>query len=134
MDLELIKMVGGGGGAVAVIVVVILFLRQWERMQDTLKNIATTFTSQIADSQQRFQDQLTELMAGATQSQKLYQAQIKTLIDDHMAVTRETVGAVKSLDATVRGVDATVRNVEATVRELQTVVRTLVVQDQHKQD
>jgi type I site-specific restriction endonuclease len=132
LEVEILKMVGGGGGIVATIAVVILFLRQQEKMHQTLTQIAEKFTADVAQSQRAFQDQLGQLMGQQMTSQKLYQEQIKSLINDHISVTRETVGAVKGLDATVRGVDATVRSVETTVRELQNVVRQIVLDNQRR--
>jgi hypothetical protein len=40
------------------------------------------------------------------------------MIDDHMSVTRETITAVKSVEATVRTVVDTVRNLETTVQNV----------------
>lgn len=116
MYAEILKAVSGGGSAVAIIAVVILFLRQQEKANEALRQIAEKFTAEVRDSQRAFQEQINIMMGTIGRSQKLYQDQIRGLIDDHMIVTRETVAAV-------RGLDATVRSVETTVKELQAVVQ-----------
>lgn len=110
MEVELLKLVTGGGGVVACIVVVILFLKQQEKQNETLKQITERFNAEVATNQKSYQDQITALTAQTYANQKLYQDQIKTMIDDHMSVTRETISAVKSVEATVRQLQETVQN------------------------
>lgn len=119
MEAELLKLVTGGGGVVACIVVVILFLKQQEKTNELLRQITDRFNAENSANQKAYQDQITSLAAQTYANQKLYQDQIKTIIDDHMSITRETISAVKS--------------VEATVRELQTIVKTLS-QDQNRRE
>lgn len=109
MEVELLKLVTGGGGVVACIVVVILFLKQQEKQNDTLKQITDRFNTEVAVNQKAYQDQINALSAQTYANQKLYQDQIKIMIDDHMSVTRETISAVKSVEATVRELQSTVQ-------------------------
>jgi hypothetical protein len=115
LETELLKLVTGGGGVVACIVVVILFLKNQEKQNDNIKQITEKFSADNAANQKAYQDQITALAAQTYANQKLYQDQIKTMIDDHMSVTRETITAVKSVEATVRSVVDTVRRLESTV-------------------
>jgi hypothetical protein len=118
LETELLKLVTGGGGVVACIVVVILFLKNQEKQNETMRQITEKFSADNASNQKAYQDQITALAAQTYSNQKLYQDQIKTMIDDHMSVTRETITAVKSIEATVRAVVDTVRGLEATVQAL----------------
>ncbi|RUL89370.1 hypothetical protein [Tautonia sociabilis] len=101
MEIELLKMLPGGGSVAALIVTVILFLKQQEKTQNGLTQITETFNSRVASAQASFQEQINRLMGQNAENQKLYQEQIQGLIDGHLEVSRETVAALKSLEAAV---------------------------------
>lgn len=117
-DIELVRLVREGGGIVATIVVVILFLRSQRSATADLHQIAERFTMESHSLAQGFQEQIRSLMLQVTVQQRAYQDQVRTLIDDHITVTRETVTAVRSLDVTVRSVEATVRELQRVVEEI----------------
>jgi hypothetical protein len=117
-DIELVKLVREGGGIVATIVVVILFLRSNRAATLDLERIADRFTAETRGLAQSFQQQIQALMDQISLQQRAYQEQIRSLIDDHITVTRETVSAVRNLDATVRSVEVTVRELQSVVQEI----------------
>jgi hypothetical protein len=91
-----------GASAVAVIVVVMLFLKQQDRINLMLESITKGFNDQVFDSQKAFQDQILRLTRQQFDNQKLYQDQIQSLIDAHVKVSRETILALKSLEASLK--------------------------------
>jgi hypothetical protein len=99
---ELIKMLPAGGSAVAVIMVVMLFLRQQDRLNLMVETITKGFNEQINDSQKTFQEQILRLTTQQFDNQRLYQSQIQSLIDAHIKVSRETIMALKSLEASLK--------------------------------
>ena len=99
---DLISLLPDGASAVAVIIVVMLFLKQQDRISLTLESISKGFQSQVFDSQKAFQDQVLELTHQQFVNQKLYQDQIQSLIDAHIKVSRETILALKSLEASLK--------------------------------
>ena len=99
---ELIKMLPAGGSAVAVIMVVMLFLRQQDRLNLMVETITKGFNEQINDSQKTFQEQILRLTTQQFDNQRLYQSQIQSLIDAHIKVSRETILALKSLEASLK--------------------------------
>jgi uncharacterized membrane protein YvbJ len=101
MEIELLKMLPGGGSVAALIVTVILFLKQQEKWQINLGQITETFNNRVASTQAAFQDQINHLMSQNTENQKLYQDQIRLLIDGHLEVSMETIAALKSLENAV---------------------------------
>lgn len=108
MELEMVKVVAmQGGGVVGVICVVLIFLRH-------LSKQASDFTSTLNTSQGD------------------HARQIARMVDDHVALTKETVAAVQKLDGTVRSVERTVRGVETTVADLKTVV-TILSRDRERE-
>ena len=113
IESELIKLATGGGGVVACILVVILFLKQQDKVNDLLKQIADKFSADIISYQKAFQDQLITLTAQSYSNQKLYQDQMKVMIDDHIELTKETITALKSNEATVRAIETTVKELQA---------------------
>jgi uncharacterized membrane protein YvbJ len=107
MEIELLKMLPGGGSVAALIVTVILFLKQQEKWQINLGQITETFNNRVITTQAAFQDQVTHLMAQNTENQKLYQEQIRLLIDGHLEVSIETVAALKALENAVHELQGT---------------------------
>jgi hypothetical protein len=99
---DLISLLPDGASAVAVIIVVMLFLKQQDRINLTLETITKGFHGQVFDSQKAFQDQVLELTHQQYDNQKLYQDQIQSLIDAHIKVSRETILALKSLEASLK--------------------------------
>lgn len=99
---ELIRLLPDGASAVAVIIVVMLFLKQQDRINATLETITQGFNDQVGDSQKAFQDQLLRLHRQQFDNQRLYQDQIQSLIDAHIKVSRETILALKSLEASIK--------------------------------
>jgi hypothetical protein len=99
---ELMKMLPDGASAIAVIVVVMLFLKQQERLNVMLETITRGFNDQVYDSQKTFQEQVLRLTRQQCENQKLYQDQIQSLIDAHIKVSRETILALKSLEASLK--------------------------------
>jgi hypothetical protein len=91
-----------GASAVAVIIVVMLFLKQQDRINVMLESITQGFNEQVGDSQKAFQDQILRLNRQQFDNQKLYQDQIQSLIDAHIKVSRETILALKSLEASLK--------------------------------
>ena len=99
---ELIKLLPDGAGVVAVIVVVMLFLRQQERLNLMIETVTKGFHDQVYESQRTFQEQVLRLTRQQFENQKLYQDQIQSLIDAHIKVSRETILALKSLEASLK--------------------------------
>jgi hypothetical protein len=99
---DLIRLLPDGASAVAVIYVVMLFLRQQDRINQTLESITRGFNEQVFESQKAFQEQVLDLTHQQNESQKLYQEQIQALIDAHIKVSRETIVALKSLEASLK--------------------------------
>src|SRR5947209_15834603 len=95
-------MLPAGGSAVAVIMVVMLFLRQQDRLNLMVETITKGFNEQINDSQKTFQEQILRLTTQQFDNQRLYQSQIQSLIDAHIKVSRETIMALKSLEASLK--------------------------------
>lgn len=102
MVTELIKLLPDGASVVAVIVVVMLFLRQQERLNVMIETVTRGFNDHAYESQHTFQEQVLELTQQMFENQKLYQDQIQSLIDAHVKVARETIVALKSLEASLR--------------------------------
>jgi predicted ABC-type ATPase len=100
--IDLIKLLPDGASAVAVIVVVMLFLRQQDRINQMLETITRGFNEQVNDSQKTFQEQVLRLTSRQYDTQRLYQDQIQSLIDAHIKVSRETILALKSLEASLK--------------------------------
>jgi predicted ABC-type ATPase len=96
---DLIRLLPDGASAVAVIVVVMLFLKQQDRINAMLESITKSFNDQVGDSQKTFQEQILRLTRQQYDNQKRYQDQIQSLIDAHIKVSRETILALKSLEA-----------------------------------
>jgi hypothetical protein len=99
---DLIRLLPDGASAVAVIIVVMLFLKQQDRINAMLESITKGFNEQVGDSQKAFQEQIVGLNRQQADNQKLYQDQIQSLIDAHIKVARETILALKSLEASLR--------------------------------
>jgi len=99
---DLIKLLPDGAGVVAVIVVVMLFLKQQDRISLTLESVTKGFNDQVFGSQKSFQDQVIQLTHQQFENQRLYQDQIQSLIDAHIKVSRETILALKSLEASLK--------------------------------
>jgi predicted ABC-type ATPase len=99
---DLIRLLPDGASAVAVIIVVMLFLRQQDRINLMLETITKGFNEQVNDSQKTFQEQILRLTARQHDNQRLYQEQIQSLIDAHIKVSRETILALKSLEASLK--------------------------------
>ena len=99
---DLIQLLPDGASAVAVIVVVMLFLRQQDRINLMLETITKGFNEQVNDSQKTFQEQVLRLTRHEHENQKHYQDQIQSLIDAHVKVSRETILALKSLEASLK--------------------------------
>lgn len=70
-------------------------------MNDVLKQITDKFNDQTASNQKSFQDQINSLSSQQYTNQKSFQDQIQLLIDAHLKVSKETIAAVKALEATV---------------------------------
>ncbi len=101
MEAELLQMLPGGGSVAALIMTVILFLKQQEKAQATINQVTETFNVRVTETQVSFQDQINRQMVQINENQKRYQEQIQSLIDAHIEVSRETVLALKSLEAAV---------------------------------
>jgi predicted ABC-type ATPase len=99
---DLIHLLPDGASAVAVIFVVMLFLRQQDRLNLMLETITKGFNEQVNDSQKTFQEQVLRLTTQQCDNQRLYQEQIQSLIDAHLKVSRETILALKSLEASLK--------------------------------
>ena len=99
---DLIRLLPDGASAVAVIIVVMLFLKQQDRINLMLESITKGFNDQVFDSQKAFQEQILRLARQQYENQKLYQDQIQSLIDAHIKVSRETIMALKSLEASLK--------------------------------
>lgn len=99
---DLIRLLPDGASAVAVIIVVMLFLKQQDRINLMLESITKGFNDQVFDSQKAFQEQILRLTRQQYENQKLYQDQIQSLIDAHIKVSRETIMALKSLEASLK--------------------------------
>ncbi len=99
---ELIKLLPNGASAVAVIIVVMLFLNQQDRINQMLESITKGFNDQVFDSQKAFQEQILRLTRQQCETQRQYQDQIQSLIDAHIKVSRETILAIKSLEASLK--------------------------------
>ena len=84
------------------IIVVMLFLRQQDRINMMLETITKGFNEQVNDSQKTFQEQILRLTSRQYDNQRLYQEQIQSLIDAHIKVSRETILALKSLEASLK--------------------------------
>lgn len=99
---DLIGLLPDGASAVAVIIVVMLFLKQQDRINQTLETITRGFQLQVVDSRKAFQDQVLELTHQQFENQKHYQDQVQSLIDAHIRVSRETIMALKSLEVSLK--------------------------------
>jgi predicted ABC-type ATPase len=99
---DLIRLLPDGASVVAVIVVVMLFLRQQDRINLMLETITKGFNEQVNDSQKTFQEQVLQLTTRQFDNQRLYQDQIQSLIEAHIKVSRETILALKSLEASLK--------------------------------
>jgi predicted ABC-type ATPase len=99
---DLIKLLPDGASAVAVIIVVMLFLKQQDRINLMLESITKSFNDQVFESQKTFQDQILRLTRQQFENQKHYQDQIQSLIDAHIKVSRETILAMKGLEASLK--------------------------------
>jgi hypothetical protein len=99
---DLIRLLPDGASVAAVIFVVMLFLKQQDRINLTLESITKGFHDHASDRQKAFQEQIVELTELQSDNQKLYQEQIQSLIDAHIKVSRETIQALKSLEASLR--------------------------------
>jgi predicted ABC-type ATPase len=99
---DLIHLLPDGASAVGVIIVVMLFLRQQDRINMMLESITKGFNEQVNDSQKTFQEQILRLTTQQYDNQRLYQEQIQSLIDAHIKVSRETILALKSLEASLK--------------------------------
>ena len=99
---DLIQLLPDGASAVAVIIVVMLFLRQQDRINLMLETITKGFSEQVNDSQRAFLEQVLQLTSRQFDNQRLYQDQIQSLIDAHIKVSRETILALKSLEASLK--------------------------------
>jgi uncharacterized membrane protein YvbJ len=99
---DLIKLMPEGASAVAVIIVVMLFLKQQDRINLVLESITKGFNDQVSDNQKSFQEQIIRLTRQQSDNQKLYQDQIQSLIDAHIQVSRETIMALKTLEASLK--------------------------------
>lgn len=99
---DLIRLLPDGASAAAVIVVVMLFLKQQDRINLMLESVTKGFNDQVFDSQKAFQDQILRLTHQQYDNQKLYQDQIQSLIDAHIKVSRETILALKALEASLK--------------------------------
>lgn len=98
---DLVKLLPNGAATVSVILVVILFLKQQEKMNVILEQITNKFNEQTAANQKSYQDQITALSSQYYTNQQAFQNQIQSLIDAHLKISRETISALKSLEATV---------------------------------
>lgn len=99
---DLIKLLPEGSSVVAVIVVVVIFLRNQKEFNVSLKNITDEFSKNVTAMQQDFQKQIDRLSNAYLENEKTYRTQIQKLFDDFITVSRETITAVKGLEATVR--------------------------------
>jgi predicted ABC-type ATPase len=99
---DLIKALPDGASAVAIIMVVILFLKQQERVNAMFETITKGFNEQAGETQKTFQDQILKLTSQQFDNQKSYQDQIQSLIDAHIKVSRETILAMKALEASLK--------------------------------
>ena len=102
--MELIKLLPNGAATVAVITVVILFLKQQDKWNEALEKITTKFNEQNTYNQKIHQEQINTLAAQQYDNQRAFQEQIQLLIDGHLKVSKETIAALKSLEATVSSV------------------------------
>jgi hypothetical protein len=99
---ELISLLPDGASVAAVILVVVLFLKQHEKINAMLTAIAKDFNAHIHESQKGFHEQILGLTKQQYEHQKSYQDQIQALIDAHIKVSRETIMALKTLEASIR--------------------------------
>src|SRR5262249_45171615 len=99
---DLIRLLPDGASAVPVLIVVLLFLKQQARINAMLESTTQGFNDQVGHSQKAFQDQIVRLNRQQYDNQKLYQDQIQSLIDAHIKVSRETILALKSLEASLK--------------------------------
>jgi hypothetical protein len=99
---DLIKMLPDGASAVAIIAVVILFLKQQDRVNAMFETITKGFNDQAGETQKTFQEQILRITSQQFDNQKLYQDQIQALTDAHIKVSRETILAMKALEATLK--------------------------------
>jgi hypothetical protein len=106
---ELIRLLPNGAATAAVIAVVVLFLRQQDKMNDVLNQITEKFNAQTAANQKAFQEQINELAKQYYVNQKVFQDQIQSLMDAHIKISRETITALKTLEATVTEVKNSIR-------------------------
>ena len=102
--VSLIKLLPNGAAVIAVIVVVVLFLKQQDKVSNVLEQITDKFNDQTINNQKAFQDQINVLAQQYYTNQKSFQDQIQHLIDAHLQVSRETISALKALEATVNEV------------------------------
>jgi hypothetical protein len=99
---DLIRLLPDGASAAAVIIVVMLFLKQQDRINLMVEAITKGFNEQVNGSQKAFHEQILGLTHQQYENQKLYQDQIQSLIDAHIKVSRETILALKSLEASLK--------------------------------
>jgi hypothetical protein len=99
---QLIQLIPNGASVVGVLIVVILFLRQQDKINMMLETITKGFNEQVNDSQKTFQTQLLKLTTRQFETQRMYQDQLQSLIDAHINVARETIVALKSLEASLK--------------------------------
>lgn len=120
MSTDTLQALSNGGAALMVLFAVVsmlaLFARYLagERKQRSEEAALTRQT--IKEMQAAYQDQLREIMGAVRENQHTFQDQIKSLTDDHMAVTRDVVVVVRRLDDTVRSMDHTLNELQETVR------------------
>lgn len=96
------KLLPDGASVIAVIVVVIIFLKHQSEYHASLKEITKTFSERTVEMQHQFEMQVDRLSTNYLASEKIYQVQIQRLFDDFILVSRETIIAVKELDASVK--------------------------------
>jgi Sec-independent protein translocase protein TatA len=100
--IDLIKLLPEGSSVIAVIVVVIIFLKNQREFHVSLKEITKEFTDRVSSMQAVFQSQIDRLSTNFLATEKIHQEQIQNLFSDFISVSRETVIAVKELEAAVR--------------------------------
>lgn len=101
LPLDLIKLLPDGATSVAIITIVILFLKQQDKAADSLKQITDSFQQSIRDLDSRQREAIVEINKRATDDRIHYQAQIETLMDEHMEMSREITGKLESLKTEV---------------------------------
>ena len=89
--LDLVKMLPDGASVVAVLLVIILFLRQADKINVLMVDLAKQFNDRVVDGLKGFQEQILKLADQQSRGQKEYQDQVQ-------AMTKETILALKSLE------------------------------------